>query len=251
MINTGKEYEDFIEYYYSELARLSRNEISFYRNTSIRGKTGQHNIDVVYDFNFIGHKHRVLVECKDYSRDIDYPTMRSFVAACIDIPDASYVMYSPKDFGKNPKEYAEKNGITCVAMGEVEGLMQLIAKRIEAIVMADVKAIGEPFWGISEIDNNEPMAFDLGGGAGIIICHKKSDAEIMANRLSKKENQLFAYGIRQENLAFLIRLAKSKKLNFYRIDYIKWNPKNKIIRLSVNVEKPDLIEADFLHLGHI
>lgn len=244
---TGKEYEDFIEYYYSELSKISRQEVSIYRNTDMFGKTGEHNVDVVYDFDYLNSRHKVLVECKDYSRDLDYPTLRSFVAATLDIPASAYIIYSPNGFSKNAKDYAERNGVKCLKMGELDGMLELLRERLQQIVIGNDKTIGEPFWGVHSSESGVMQSFMQRNRKIIYLFHRKKDCEYFAENHNKiSGTDLRVYGIRQEQLGLLIRFAKARQMAFiFTLDFDAPG------QLAGYLLTPEEVEADYLILPHV
>lgn len=77
-MSSGKEFEEYVKSIYSILLNLKDEGIlvSGGATTFLKGITGEkYQIDIYYEFERAGVRHRVIIECKDWT----YPVKREQV----------------------------------------------------------------------------------------------------------------------------------------------------------------------------
>ena len=69
-MNPNTEYELFTQQIYQQLVNLDvkwKTEVQ--HNVKLEGRSGQiHQIDVYWEYEIAGNKHRVAIECKNYNK---------------------------------------------------------------------------------------------------------------------------------------------------------------------------------------
>jgi len=79
----------------------------------LQGKSGdKYQIDVYWEYEIAGNKHRVAIECKNYSSLVPVGKVRDFQGVLIDLNNVNGIMVSSKGFQSGAKKYAEEYGIS-------------------------------------------------------------------------------------------------------------------------------------------
>ena len=111
---TYTEYERFTQEIYRQLSQATRvNAADVRHNVKLEGKSGQkHQIDVYWEYEKGGKTHRVVIECKNYSRRISLEKVCAFKGVLDDLNGVSGIMVSKVGFQKGAKKYAQQYGIS-------------------------------------------------------------------------------------------------------------------------------------------
>jgi len=118
-------------------------------NLRLRGDSGvKHQIDVV-----IGPEHRrLLIECKDYDKNVGLPQVRNFFAVVEDVTPDEAFMVTTRGYSTQAITYAEAKGIRLALLRspEEEDLAGLV-RRVQISVDATAPA-GDPLisWQVTE-----------------------------------------------------------------------------------------------------
>ena len=112
-MNKNTEYELLVKDIFQTLANEeSSTTISIQHNIKIVGISGQnHQIDVYYEFLFMGQKHKVIIECKNYSRRVSLDKLETFHSVLTDIGDVKGIFVSKNGFQEGAIRYAKCYGI--------------------------------------------------------------------------------------------------------------------------------------------
>ena len=112
-MNKNTEYELLVKDIFQTLANEeSSTTISIQHNIKIVGISGQnHQIDVYYEFLFMGQKHKVIIECKNYSRRVSLDKLETFHSVLTDIGDVKGIFVSKNGFQEGAILYAKCYGI--------------------------------------------------------------------------------------------------------------------------------------------
>lgn len=82
-------------------------------DVKLLGKSGcDHQIDVYWEYEIAGNKHRVAIECKNYSSLVPVGKVRDFQGVLADLKNVNGIMVSSKGFQSGAKKYAEEYGIS-------------------------------------------------------------------------------------------------------------------------------------------
>lgn len=112
-------YKQAIEYelltkavYEAILAQDGVSNISVKHNVSVTGRSGvDHQIDVSWEFIQAGIKHRVLIECKNYSTNLTLEKARNFFAVLHDVGNSVGLIVTKTGFQKGAADFCKFYGI--------------------------------------------------------------------------------------------------------------------------------------------
>lgn len=119
-MNRNTEYEKFTqEIYQSLIDAEGKNTIEVKHNVKLQGKSGQsHQIDVYWEYNVAGVKHRVAIECKNYNSTVSIGKVRDFYGVIDDIGNISGIIVTKVGFQKGSVEFAKHYGINLKELRE-------------------------------------------------------------------------------------------------------------------------------------
>lgn len=119
-MNANIEYEKFTQEIYQELVNadvLKATRVQ--HNVKLKGKSGQeHQIDVYWEYEIAGIRHRVAIECKNYNRKVEIGKVRDFYGVLSDLNNVAGIMVTKVGYQKGAKEYASTYGITLKELRE-------------------------------------------------------------------------------------------------------------------------------------
>jgi len=112
-MDKNKEYEMLVQDIYQTIANENTpNTIKVQHNVKIEGKSEQkHQIDVYYEFDFMGETHKVIIECKNYSMPVSIGAISDFQGRLMDIGGAKGIFVSKNGFQKGAIKYAAQYDI--------------------------------------------------------------------------------------------------------------------------------------------
>ena len=112
-MNPNIEYEKFTQEIYQELVNADvLNTTDVQHNVKLKGRSGQeHQIDVYWEYEIAGTKHKVAIECKNYNQAVPISRVRDFFGALYDLVDVKGIMVTKVGYQKGAKEYASYYGI--------------------------------------------------------------------------------------------------------------------------------------------
>ena len=86
-MNLNTEYEKFAREIYQKLMNAEGiNTINVKHNVKLTGKSGQqHQIDVYWEYQIGGVKHKVIIECKNYNATVPIGKVRDFYGLLADL----------------------------------------------------------------------------------------------------------------------------------------------------------------------
>lgn len=207
--NTGKQYEELVEYVYKQLSDFSGKKITVERNIKIKGKSGAfHQIDVYYQFEMNGITHKVVIECKDHKQRVEKGMVQSFKGVIDDIGNCSGIFASRNGFQSGAIEYAKYYDIELITGGEVPLLSKVITKKVE-VVLPDESVIGQPFWTLMVEHNGKitgTYIYVSNETIGLFISKK------CAEEVAQKTGGVVR-GVCQRHLKVIIGYAKSFDVN--------------------------------------
>jgi hypothetical protein len=112
-MNANTEYEKFTQEIYQGLINADGvTTIKVQHNIKLEGKSGQaHQIDVYWEYEYAGVKHKVAIECKNYNGTVSIDKVRGFYGILSDLNNVAGIMVTKVDYQAGAKKYAESYGI--------------------------------------------------------------------------------------------------------------------------------------------
>jgi hypothetical protein len=112
-MNKNTEYEKFTQDIYQSLINAQGiNSIEILHDVKIKGKSSQeHQIDVYWEYEIAGVKHKVAIECKNYNKNVSIGKVRDFYSVLSDLNNVNGIMVTKIGYQKGAKKYAEHYGI--------------------------------------------------------------------------------------------------------------------------------------------
>ena len=116
----GTKFELLVKAIYEEIiSQDSLENITVEHNVKIIGRSGQpHQIDVYWEFLSAGVKHRVAVECKDYTNTVSVGKIRDFYGALSDIGNINGIFVTNNGFQAGAVTFAKHHGISLKTVSE-------------------------------------------------------------------------------------------------------------------------------------
>lgn len=113
-MNPNIEYELFTQEIYQQLVNSDVvKPTKVEHNIKLKGRSGQkHQIDVYWEYEIAGNKHRVAIECKNYKTEVSIGKVRDFKGVLDDLNGVNGIMVTKEGFQKGAKEYAKEYGIS-------------------------------------------------------------------------------------------------------------------------------------------
>jgi len=149
--------ESHVQSVYQKLLELQGSKTMVARDVQISGREGSsYQIDVYYEFEMAGIRHRVAVECKNRSRPLERDSVLAFHAKIYECSLSHGVIVSSGGFQKGAREFAEKNNVTLMDYSELPSIGNLLSRRLANVVIPDEDTIGQPFWTLFNIEEYSP-----------------------------------------------------------------------------------------------
>ena len=122
-MNPNTEYERFTQEVYQQLLNCRHPNIAnVQHNIKLEGHSGcKHQIDVYLEYENDGVKHRVAIECKNYSKHVPKEKVCAFHSKISDLDGVEGIMVSKKGFQSGAIQYAKAYGISLKELREPEG----------------------------------------------------------------------------------------------------------------------------------
>ncbi|WP_053002287.1 restriction endonuclease [Kordia jejudonensis] len=117
-MNRNTDYETFARDIYQELLAQDGLTVKVLHNQVIQGKAAKHQIDVFWEFDFAGVKHKVAIECKNYSNNVSIGKVRDFKSIIEDIGNTNGIIVTTKGFQSGAIEFAEHHEIQLIILRE-------------------------------------------------------------------------------------------------------------------------------------
>ena len=121
-MNPNTEYERFTQEVYQQLLNCRHPNIAnVQHNIKLEGQSGcRHQIDVYWEYEKDGVKHRVAIECKNYINHVPKEKVCAFQGVLSDLDGVEGIMVSKKGFQSGAKQYAMEYGISLQELREPE-----------------------------------------------------------------------------------------------------------------------------------
>lgn len=111
---TWQEFEDHVQHVYQTLLRLEGQTIMVAKDVCLVGSKGdEYQIDVYYEFEVAGLRHRVAIECKNRSRPIERDDVIAFNGKIRDCLDVRGVIVTANGFQSGARKHPWENFSGC------------------------------------------------------------------------------------------------------------------------------------------
>ena len=113
-MNQNTEYERFTQEIYQQLVNLDVvRTTKVQHDVKLEGRSGQkHQIDVYWEYEIAGNKHRVAIECKNYNTLVPIGKVRDFKGVLDDLNGVNGIMVTKVGYQEGAKKYAQEYGIS-------------------------------------------------------------------------------------------------------------------------------------------
>ncbi|BCL90425.1 restriction endonuclease [Ralstonia pseudosolanacearum] len=171
-------FEEHVQQVYQGLLDVKGEDVLVARDVTIRGRNGlEHQIDVYYEFELTGLRHRVAIECKNMQRPVDKDRVLAFSAKINDCPGVRGCMIAANGYQSGAKKFADDNGITALTLGDLPSLGKLLGMRLEMVAIPAETSIGQPFWTLYELETGAPAGHLQNGETYGLLFFSKKQAE--------------------------------------------------------------------------
>lgn len=112
-MNPSIEYELFTKDIYQQLVNISVVRTTLVQhNVKLEGRSGhKHQIDLYWEYDIAGNKHRVAIECKNYNTLVPIGKVRDFKGVLDDLNGVNGIMVTKVGYQDGAKKYAQEYGI--------------------------------------------------------------------------------------------------------------------------------------------
>jgi hypothetical protein len=156
----GLALEEHVREVYQTLLDLELENAVVGRGVSLCGSRGSvYQIDVYYEFEIAGVRHRVAIECKNTSRRIERDDVLAFAMKVQDCQGVIGVIVSANGYQSGALDAASQLGIKILTLEELPSIGELLALRIDDAVMPCAESKGQPFWTFYRTDTKELYSF--------------------------------------------------------------------------------------------
>ena len=113
-MNQNTEYERFTQEIYQQLVNTDVVKATqVLHDVKLEGRSGQkHQIDVYWEYEVAGNKHKVAIECKNYNRPVPISVVQSFKGVLDDLNGVNGIIVTKRGFQEGAKRDAKEWGIS-------------------------------------------------------------------------------------------------------------------------------------------
>ena len=113
MTNENTEYEKLAQEIYQAISDAEGvKNINVQHNIKLPGKSGcNHQIDVYWEFEMMGIKHCVAIECKNYSSEVSVGKVRDFFGVLHDVGNTKGIFVTKVGYQSGAEKFANHYGI--------------------------------------------------------------------------------------------------------------------------------------------
>jgi len=215
----GSSLENDVQHVYSFLLNMRDEGVVVGTRVFMTGKSGaQHEVDVFYEFNKAGIRHRVAIECKDWAYPVTKGQIQEFESKLRDIGNITGVVVSRNGYQSGADIIAKHCDIVLLRFDDLPTINILIAERLRTVALPSEDYRGEPFWIIMEIRDGKVTGTHFGrkdpasGRTQIPLTLSKPHAERLFLEAGLDVNRWAVRGLpRYAFRAFLIQLELYEK----------------------------------------
>lgn len=219
-MKNGASFEGYVHYVYETLLNLKGERVQVSRRTRFRLASGEsYEIDIYYEFYHVNVRHRVAIECKNWSAPVDQGRVLEFHQKIKNIGDDIVgVIISASGYQAGALAVARRHGILALSATDLPQLNHVVAARIKTALLPEVNCVGEPFWYIAEVSKED---FE---GTGNYYAFKDGPVKILLFisqrhataylKLLPDQSELRVFGMPQYKLDVLLALSIPQKVVF-------------------------------------
>lgn len=139
-MNPNTEYERFTQAVYQQLVNLDVvRTTKVQHDVKLEGRSGQkHQIDVYWEYEIAGNKHRVAIECKNYNTLVPIGKVRDFKGVLDDLNGVNGIMVTKVGYQEGAKKYAQEYGISLKEL-RTPGYGETIIGEIDLVMNIDMR----------------------------------------------------------------------------------------------------------------
>lgn len=220
----GRNFEDYIAYIYQALLSCESQNIEVRRRAQIPDSRGNHyEIDVYYEFDLAGVRHRVALECKDQRRPIGRNDVLAFYAKIQEMPSTIGIFVSSSGFQSGAQAFLREKGILHYDSQTAPSMMDAVAAILVAAALPSEASIGQPFWGLMEERDGEgtgswymlpPGALHRRSPAVLTLFFSKPDALLFRQLTGGYAEQACIRGVPQTTLRTMLLISAGDGTEF-------------------------------------
>lgn len=214
--NNGSDFESYVQYVYSTLLNLRGEKVQVSRRTTFRLPGGDsYEVDVYYEFHKAGIRHRVAIECKDWSRPVDQGKLLEFHQKIKNIGnDVVGVVISRSGFQSGVSTVAARHNVLLLTADDLPSLAHLVGRQLISNALHEPGLLGEPFWVIAKrgrypdgLSDGTYYAAQFEEGITIPLFISKSYADLYLKNL-RDRNLWEVFGMPQYKFKVFLNLVK-------------------------------------------
>lgn len=114
--NDGSEFEALVKRFYDCVKE--HEKITVIQNAFLNGPDGPREIDILIESTVAGHKVKIIVECKDYNKNVDVKVIDALVSKMADVNASKAILIARKGFSKTAIMKARRHAIELCTIGE-------------------------------------------------------------------------------------------------------------------------------------
>jgi hypothetical protein len=199
-----QELEDHVQHVYQTILELEGKTVLVAKDVQLTGRQGSsYQIDVYYEFDVAGMRHRVAIECKNLGRPVDRDRVIAFKGKVDDCLDVRGVIVAANGFQSGARKFAEDNGITALALDDLPSIGRLLGMRLEHVAIPGESSIGAPFWTLYDVETAAPFGQESDGERFALLFFSRQQA--LAYKKQRKLSARWAVrGLSQHHLGAFI-----------------------------------------------
>lgn len=123
--NTGKDYEFFTGKLYTAILASEEMGLGLQKNVNVEVNKiledsfgNKRQFDIYWEFEIGGIKHKVVIECKDYSSNVSVDIVDSLIGKLRDFPNIRGLIATKKGYQSGAESKAADNGIELLRVRE-------------------------------------------------------------------------------------------------------------------------------------
>lgn len=215
-------FEEHVQTVYQMLLNMKGEGVIVARDVQMLGRDGlSHQVDVYYEFDRAGVRHRVAIECKNTARPVGKDRVMAFKAKVDDMVDVKGVIVSASGFQAGASKYAEDNGVVAISVDALPSMGRLLAGRLESFMLPDEGVVGEPFWTIYGVRDGKNTGAIYGVSNGSKLLAPLFFSKLKATAFLRDKASSVGWGVRglsQRHLRSFIITVEACEGEFIIVD---------------------------------
>ena len=204
-----RELEDHVQQVYQRLLTLEGHTILVAKDVCLVGRQGsEYQIDVYYEFEVAGMRHRVAIECKNTQRPVERERLMAFKGKMDDCLDVRGIVIAANGYQSGAVKFAEDNKMTILEVSDLPSIGKLLGMQLRNNVLPTENCIGAPFWTIYDIETAAPLGTTQGDGLFGFLFWSKTQATMYRAR-ERLETKWQVRGMEPVHLCSYIKAVDS------------------------------------------